>query len=1124
LGQFSRLVEQIERFITKYYKNEMVKGGILFASVFLLSYALITTLEFVGRFNSGARLFMLVSFVGVNIFLFAKFLVIPLLKINKVGRHLTLKQASIMIGGIFPDIGDKLANTLHLNERKLDASLNLELVHASIEQRSSNLSVVPFATAIDLKENRKYLRFLIPIFLTIAIIGIANPSIFKDGTERVVNFDTEYIEPAPFVFVLESAGKVEEGDDYTLLIRLDGDEIPNEVKIYSNLGNYNLVKKSKVLFEYTFNNLDESLNFYCEANDFESDKFNVKALRKPVIEEITLQALYPRHTGKKSESFDNSGDLTVPEGTLIKWNIVATNMAELKVNFRDTSYLINTSISNGYAFQNKFFSSEEYSLSMSSKEVKNADSMLYNISVVKDRFPTIGITEDIDSTNTLKRFIEGKISDDYGFRSLSVLLKFIGKDTSYTIRRSLKVNSNNTTQLFSYYVDLSQFELGPGDRVEYSFVVTDNDEINGYKSASSSKKVFNVPDMDELDNLLSDQSEDLKKEIDDALQSSMELKEKIKNMKSSLMNKENTDWKDRQSIQNLMDMQLELNQKIQKMQDEFEKNKNDQENLIELDEEYLEKMEMLQELMDELMDDEMLELFKELEKLMEEMNKDKLLENLEEMEMETENMEEKMDRTLELFKNMELDLKLQNLEEQLRELKDQQDELKEITENKEKPSEELSKLQEEINDKFDEIQKDIDAVKEKNEELERPRDLEFDEELEDKLDQELQEAKENLDKSKESKSGDNQKKASDMMQEMADDVSSMQSASQEQKQEEDMQALRYLLENIVTLSKDQESLIYEYDETQTSDPYYLELNRFQLDIVKATNIVRDSLNALSKRVHQISKFITDELTELDYNLGKTLVYSEERSTNKLQQYQQYAMTDYNDLALMLSEVLEQMQEQMQSSSSKPGSGSCNKPGGSGKGQSGNSMSMEQMKQAMKDQIGKMKGGKKPGGKEGEGNKGEGMGKKPGGSIPGLSTKDQVKMAAQQSQIRENLKKMREELNKDGSGFGNTLNDLIKDLDKLEEDLLNGQVGTDFIKRQEDILTRLLESDRAMRERGFSEERESNEGKNIEEGNQIKFTEYNRKKNAEVEFMRSLPLGLQVYYKTLVNEYFNSVNN
>lgn len=1124
MGQFSRLLEQIEKFITRYYKNQMVKGGILFASVLLLSYGAVTSLEYVGRFSSSTRFIMLLSFVSINVFLLAKFLVIPILKLNKVGKHLTLNQASAMIGSIFPDIGDKLSNTLQLFERKQDASMNLELVHASIEQRSSQLSVIPFAKAIDLKENKKYLRFLLPIFFGIVIVAISNPDIFRDGSERIVNFDQEYIEPAPFEFVLESPTEIKEGEDYVLQIRLTGKEIPDEVKIYSNLGNYNLVKKSKVLFEYTFSNLNEHLSFYCEANDFVSKDFRITALRKPAIQEITMEALYPKHTGMKKESFSNSGDLSVPEGTIIKWNVVAKNLEELKVNFKDTSIVINNSLSSGYSFQNKFFTSEEYQLILSSLEVKDADSLAYNISVVKDKHPTISVSEEIDSSNTMKRFVEGKISDDYGFRSLSVVLKFVGKDTNFVLRKPIKMNGIGTTQMFSYYVDLSQFKIGPGDRIEYSFVVTDNDELNGFKSTSSSRQVFNVPEMDELDNLLSDQSEDIKKEMDEALKSSIELKNKIKNMKSSLMNKPTTDWKDRQSLESLLDMNLQLQDKIEKLQNDFEKNKNDQENLLEMDPEYLEKQEMLQKLLEELMDQELLDLFKELEKLMEEMNKDKLLENLEEMEDETESMEEKMDRTLELFKNMELDQKLENLEKQLRDLKEQQDDLKEMTDNKEMSPEELAKEQEEINKKFDEIQKDIEEIKEKNDELEKPRDLKFDEEKEKELDDKLNDAKEKLDDGKESKSSESQGEASEMMEQMADDVSAMQSQSQQQQAQEDMDALRYLLENIVALSQDQEALMDEFKVTQTSDPYYLKLNRQQLDIDKATDIVRDSLLALSKRVYQLSSFITEELSQLNYNLEKSLSLSEERNTKDLLQYQQYAMTDYNDLALMLSEVLDQMQQQMQAQSQMPGNGSCSKPGGSGKGKSGNAMNMQQMKDAMKDQIGKMKGGKQPGGQEGQNDKGDGMGSGPGGKIPGLSAKDQVKMAAQQAQIRESLKQLKEELNKDGSGFGNGLNDIIKDLDKLEDDLLNGNVGTDFIKRQEDILTRLLESEKAMRERGFSEERESNEGKNTEEGNQIKFAEYNRKKNAEVEFMRSLPLGLQVYYKTLVNEYFNSVNN
>jgi hypothetical protein len=256
-----------------------------------------------------------------------------------------------------------------------------------------------------------------------------------------------------------------------------------------------------------------------------------------------------------------------------------------------------------------------------------------------------------------------------------------------------------------------------------------------------------------------------------------------------------------------------------------------------------------------------------------------------------------------------------------------------------------------------------------------------------------------------------------------------------------------------------------------------------------------------------------------------MFYSEERKTRTLNQHQQYSMTSYNNLALMLSEVLDQMQQQAKMK--MPGNGSCNNPGGQGSGQSQQQMTMEQMKEALKNQIGKMKGGQKPGGEEGKGQDGNGMGEMPGGeqgSIPQLSPKEKAKMAAEQGRLRESLKQLKQELNKDGSGAGNGLDEVIKELDKLQNDLLNNQVGSDYVKRQEDIYTRLLESEKAIRERGFSEEREAKEGKNQEDGNLNEFTEYNKKKEAEVEFLRSLPVGLRQYYKSLVNDYFNAVNN
>jgi hypothetical protein len=1121
VGKFQEVVDQVELFIRKYYKNEMIKGFILFLGVLLFTYLTVTCLEYFGRFGSVTRFVLLISFVAINGFLFLKYLLIPVLKLNKLGRHISVWEASDMIGSFFPEIGDKLKNTLQLERDLSQTEMSLELVRASVEQRSMRLSVVPFASAIDLNKNRKYLKYFLPVLGIFILVAVLNPGMFLEGTNRVINFNQEFIAPAPFQFILASDSEITEGEDYLLEINLQGNELPDEVKIVSNSGTYNLEKNSKTSYSYRFTNLSRDLNFYCEANGFRSEQFNIEVLFKPVLEDITLNVIYPKHTGLKPSEFANTGDIAVPEGSTVEWSVRAKNLSALDIHFLDTTFSLNTSLTDHYSFKRRFLNSETYTLITNSVEVKNADSLNYNVTVIKDEFPQISVEEEIDSMNSLHRFIEGEIADDYGFRGLTAIMKVIGKDTSYTISKGIKINPSVTNQLFSFYVDLSQFELKPGDRIEYSFSVTDNDEINGYKTATSGKKIYQIPTLDELENDMANKSDKMENDLDQALKDAEKMKQEIHDLKSEMMNKQSLDWKDRQSMENLLNLQKDLNNRIEQLQQQYEKNNNERENFLEEDPELEEKRAQLEKLMEELMDDELLELFKELEELMNQMNKDELIESLEQMEQKSENLNEELDRTLELFKMMEIDEKLSTLEEQLRELAEEQEKLNQLTEDKALSPEELAQKQEELNQKFEEIQKDMDEIEQKNAELQSPMDIDFNEEMEQAIDQEMNDSKENLQNGSEKKSQENQSKAQEMMEQMADDVSAMQMQNQQQQQSEDMDSLRYLLENIVALSHRQESLMGEFKTTSTTDPKYNELAREQQDIQTATQIVNDSLVALSKRVFQLSSFITESLADLNYNLDHSLDHAEERKSSETMQSQQYVMTGYNDLALMLAEVLEQMQEQQKSQ--MPGSGTCNNPGGSGKGAPapGGKMSMEQMKQALQEQISKMKGPNPGGDKPGE-SPGQGGGE--GGTIPGLSSKETVKMAAQQAQIRESLKQMREDLNKDGSGSGNGLNELIEDIDQLEKDLLNGNVGNDFVKRQQDIYTRLLEHEKALRERGYSDERESNEGKNPDNSNLIEFTEYNRKKNAEAEFLRSLPIGLRVYYKTLVNEYFNSVNN
>jgi hypothetical protein len=93
------------------------------------------------------------------------------------------------------------------------------------------------------------------------------------------------------------------------------------------------------------------------------------------------------------------------------------------------------------------------------------------------------------------------------------------------------------------------------------------------------------------------------------------------------------------------------------------------------------------------------------------------------------------------------------------------------------------------------------------------------------------------------------------------------------------------------------------------------------------------------------------------------------------------------------------------------------------------------------------------------------------------------------------------------------------MEKTETDLVNKILNNETLKRQQEILTRLLESEKAEKQRELDEKRESNEGKIQNYSNPNQFLEYNKLKSKEVELLKTVPPSLKPYYKNKVNEYF-----
>ena len=645
--------------------------------------------------------------------------------------------------------------------------------------------------------------------------------------------------------------------------------------------------------------------------------------------------------------------------------------------------------------------------------------------------------------------------------------------------------------------------------------------VNGSKSTKSVSFAYELPTLDELVDKRDDEQEQIKDDLTSILKKTEKFKKDLDKLRKETLSSKQSNWNKENQVNQLQEDHKNLIENLEELQENMQNSQEEKNQLSELDKEIMEQQEMIEDLLEELMDDELKDLLDQLEELMKKQDEQGLEENLEELELSSEEMKNQLDRSLEMLKKMQVNERVDDIEDKLKELAEEQKELAEDVKDEKTITEDQKAKQEEIDEKFDKIQEDLKVLDSLNSELDRPLELGDQEKKGEEIDEDLNDAKESMEKNKGKKAGESQEGAAEKMEKMASEMDSAQEESKEEQAQEDMDMLRNILESLVALSFDQEGTMANLERVSENDPAFKKYSRRQRRIVDDTKIVKDSLMELAKRQPKIAKFIDKELNHISANHELSLEDIDERRRRDLTIHQQYVMTSYNNLALMLNESLEQMQKQMRDA--KPGSGSCNKPGGKGSPKPGDGMSGESMKEMLKKQLDQMKKGNSPGGKKPGEKPGDSPGgKKPGQGSMGMGNKQIAKMAAEQGAIRRRLEQMRNELNKDGSGNGNKLNDLIQELEEQERDLVNKKLNNNMISRQKEILTRLLESEKAMMERGLDEKRESKSGKNDNFSNQIRFDEYNKEKLRQVELLRAVDPAYNKYYKDRANEYFNRV--
>lgn len=1104
MSGFAQLLERIEEFIKKFYMNRLIRGGLLFLALTVSVFLLFVNIEYFGLLGSAMRGLLFFSFIFIVLGAFWFFILNPILKIYKVGKRLSYEEASKMIGKLIPGIEDKVLNTLQLSGFR-----DNNLAMAAIEQKSIELVRNPFTSAINLKDNKRYLWFVLPVFLVLFILLFANPKIITTGSERIVNYNSVYLPEAPFDFILlNDLSAVEEGADVDLRLRLKGNDIPSKVFVQSNYGRFMMTEVGKNEYSFIVPKLREDLKFHFVAADFKSGTFELPVYGSSVLAGLSVELIYPSYLSRPNESIENPVMLAIPQGTKVRFRGILKNAEGVQIKFVDSTYASSSGINCEY----RFMASQDVQFLWKNKFSGDPVQIEKRVDVIPDLYPTIGVKRSTDTLNSRLFFFNGEVRDDYGISQVNLVLEVRTAEGKLNTTRVPVPAMMRVGGMFYHMLDINNMGLSAGDVLNYFFEVYDNDGVNGPKRSVSTRYEFKVPGAEELAELRSEAVQNAQAGVADVQKEMQRFQRSMEEFRKANLNRNTPNWKKQEMLDRLQLQQLQLEQMLQNEMQNLNETIQDQERFDEVDEELLKKQEELNKLLEELMDDELRDLLEKMQELMKQNNPQQMEDLMQDFELTNEQMMNQLDRTMEMLKRMEVEERMNQALNNLDELQQRQEELSSQMGANEK------ELQDKLNDDFKKLMEELNEIKDKNDDLKRPMDLDFLDDLQESIQQDMNDAQENLDKGKDAKANQPQKGASDKMKQMKSNMQAQMEAQKKKEKGEDIETLRSILFNLMRLSFEQERVMLEMQLTQVSDPTYTRLTREQRKIMDDHIVVKDSLIALVERVPELGSIVDQELKTIALNFKNVTPNMHERKSRDTGINQQYVMTSYNNLALMLNEALEQMQMQMQGM--EGGGGSCDNPGGKG-AKPGEGMG--NMKEMLKKQMEKMQNGANPGGKDGQGGPGGGQ---PGGNgspmpVPGLSSQEVARMAAEQAMMRRKLEEMRNELNKGGEGNGDVLNPLIDELDRQERDLINGN-HNNLIKRQQEILTRLLESEKALMERELDDARQSTPAKDDHQRNLTRFDEYKKRKELEVEQLRVQTPGLNAYYRQMALQYYNRV--
>ena len=1125
MNSITQYLGQIRQAAIK-FDIKMIGWKIYTLSLFLFVIGLI--LESVFYFSSFVRF---IFWMGIlSIFLIGlTWLIIIIIKIqqNNFGRYRWYTLAKKAGKYALPK-DDTLINALQIEQSVKDSSSS-ELSDAFIKQTTDKLSQLNFSDLfpmdrINVWKNIAFASLIVTV-LTLSLTWRHSVS----SLYRWTHPKTEFIPPKPFKLKgLSRHMHVLGGENVKVTFSTMGnspDSLFVEFKsVVSKLGRDSLVIKTvypsqksneftvelqEVYHDYRYRAFYLSTKFWQPWHEVSSKNYSISVTDRPTIKDFTVTIRPPDYTRMPSQKQKaNQAEIQALKGSKISIHLNSNrNLAKAELVMNDEAGQMNVKKKNArYNFTVE--EDGEFSIHLTDvRGITNRNPIPFKIQMIADISPKMIILQpppivELGGNQIIPILMT--IEDDFGFSNLQLAYEiqrpsYIQVEPFISMFSIALSKQNEIKQEINMNWALGQLGLMPEDEVHYHFELYDNDEISGPKKTISGTFIARVPSLNDLFTAFNEKEEEIAVAVEIELKDIQKLQKQLEKAELNLLKTDKPEWKDQQALKETMEAVKNKMSDFEDLAEELEALNNSGEKHNLFSEDLMEKFQDLQKLIEEIFPPEMLKNMDSMSEVLEILDSKDLLSALENISNNLSQVEQELDRFLDIFKRVKAEQQVDELRKRIQQLVKNQDNIdKQIRQTTSQTDPSIFKrlsLEEKMNQKkLDNILDVMDSAANDVKEFSRK----TAQKLEDLSDSEsAKSSTEHLDETVESLNNQDSYTAMDESYAGLQSLESMESAMndiladfQRETTQDMARKFRSILRDVLTLSKRQESLRTETQEIPRNSPSLG-------DLAGEQQMLQDQLAQTMKNTMKLSRETFMVSPEMGRKLGSAFAQMEaskgklaERDGNGSMGNQEQAMLSLNQGAKAIIQTVKQMQE------------------------NGSASGYEEFLKQMKNMAGRQQGANK-----------QGMQLALGQMAASMQQAMTMQMMAQQQGIRKSLSQMMDEMRQSGNQGLGDLSGIANEMDEVIKDLQRKQFTRQTSDRQQRILSRMLDSQKSMTQRGFEEKRRS------ESSEQTLFTgpsglpqDMGQRQSLIMNAMNdALKSGYSRDYQKMIRRYFNAIS-